>query len=172
MANTPSNIEELAEYALKFFKTTQRGEETIWVLKDRHPTWIYDMVYAVHDKGQWMPDDYKYEYVADTLHALSEGQDPEEGVFEIEPDVYTSALQKWLTSHAYRSTYVDDAVRALGYPEEGGLDRALMMGQVAEKEEVWRRVVQALEDRLEAIELGEAETWRKRGSKKGWSPGG
>lgn len=170
-------IEELAEYAKSFFTTTQRPDGTrIYVLKDRYPSWVYRMVYKAHDDGNWLPDDYKYEYVVETLDALSEGRVPEEGMTEIEPDVYTRDLQNWLTSHRERSAYVDEAVREMGYPDQG-LDQAFMFGQIAEKEEVWRIVVSALEERLEAIELGEEEEMESRAPKKGrggrrqdWSP--
>lgn len=165
-------IEELADYAKDFFEQKRRDDgSSYWKLKDDYPTWVREMLFRIHDKGHWLPDDYKYEFAVDALYALAEGQDPEEGAYEIEPDVYTNALHKWLTSHPYRSTYVDEAVREFGWPKEGGLDQALMGGQVLEKQEVWRLVLDALNERLEEIELEEPEVMRSEEERRRRKPG-
>jgi hypothetical protein len=158
-------IAELAEYALTFYETTQRPgeEETIWVLKDRHPTWIYEMNQKAHEG--MLPDDYKYEYITDTLNALEEGRDPEEGAFEIEADVYNHQLLKWLQSHGERAGFVDEAVKEMGHSEQMGLMGDIMMGQAAEKQQVWRSVVESLNERLEEIESEIPEEFRSRSGK-------
>jgi hypothetical protein len=165
------NLERLADYVLKFFKSKERGEgreaKSIYVLEDRHPTWVYDMVYAVHDKGKWFPDDIKYDYIVAALDLFSEGVDPDEP--QIEPDVYNSDLIKWLASHGNRTTYVDEAVSNFGWDENGGVISALSNGQLMEREEVFHRVHEALEERLRDIDLGEEEVFKKRGGKtEGW----
>lgn len=165
------DIQELAEYALKFFKRKPKPgseEEQIWVLKNRYPQWIKDMLYQVHDYGKWGPDDYKYEYAVETLDRLSEGSDPEEGRDELEADIYTSDLLQWIASSIHRQYYADEA---LGM-EPKDFVTLLMLAQVREMQEIWDVVVKALNNRLEEIEEGIKEVF-EGGSPPGtkdWSP--
>lgn len=169
-------LEKLAEYAKTFFDVKTRGEgrdaERIYVMADRHPTWIYDMLFVVHDKGGWLPDDFKYEYIMAALDLLADGVDPDEP--QIEPDVYTSDLMKWFTSHGNRTSYVDEAVNEFGWDKDRGVERAIAMGQLMEREEIFHMVLDALKGRLRDIELGEEEVFKKRGggseSWQDWSP--
>ena len=169
------DIQELATHALRFFerRTRRRGEDEtqFYTLTDRHPTWVKEMVYSAHE--DMMPNDYKYQYVVDTLDALSEGQDPEEALYEIEADVYNYDLLRWLESHGERVGFVDEATRELGHNAELGIIGDIMMGQVQEKQQVWQSVVSSLRERLEAIEMEEPEIFEKRGKKEGrkeWDP--
>jgi hypothetical protein len=169
-------IDELAKYAGSFFVTKTRPTDkpraegaSFIALKKRRPTWVVEMVKRVHDDGKWFPDDYKYEYTDQALNVLATGMNPEEP--ELEADVYTSDIYKWFTSHLERSAYVDEATKEWGHSDQG-IVSDLMMGQVREKEEVFRLVVDALEERLKDIELGVDESW-EGGTKKGpleWSP--
>lgn len=166
-----TDIQKLAEYANRFFERKKRGEEDFYALKDRYPTWIYDMVFQVHDKGHWTPDDYKYLYVVEALDHLLEGMNPEEP--ELESDVYTSDLLKWFSSHRERMGIVDEAVKEMGWDEERGIEGAIALGQWREKEEVFRLVVEALEERLRDIEAGIGEGFRSKGKTEGvldWEP--
>ena len=154
------DIQKLAEHAGNFFERKQRGEDEIYTLKNRHPTWLYDMVFAVHDKGHWLPDDYKYQFIVEALDHLSEGMNPEEP--ELEADVYTTDLMDWLASHRERLGIVDEAVNELGWNKEGGIETAISLGQWREKEDVFRRVVEALQGRLDDIEAGVGEVFKTR----------
>ena len=162
------DIQELAEYANSFFTTmqAQRGEKqkTINILVDRYPSWIYEMVYKAHE--EMLPDDYKYEYIVETLDALSEGQDPEEGLNDLEADVYDSDLLEWLSSHGERQGFVNEAVEVYGHSKEMGIMGDIMMGQKSEKEQVWRIVVEALKERLEDIEIQMPEEFMSRGKRE------
>lgn len=154
-------IQELAEYAKSFIESKTRPEgEMFWSMKDRRPDWIRDMVTAVHDNGSWLPDDFKYQMIVQSLDLLSEGVDPEEP--QLEPDVYTHDLNKWFVSHLERAGYVDEATADMGHSDQGVVGD-LMMGQIREKEEIFNRVVQALRERLEAIERDEPETFEESG---------
>ena len=170
-------IQELATHALTFTESKTRapqGDEPgtrFYTLTNRYPTWLYDLVYAAHETMS--PDDYKWEYVVDTLDALSEGRDPEDGWTEIEADPYTFDLLKWLQSNVERTGFVDEAVREFGYNQESGIMGAIMMGQIQEKQQVWQSVVSGLQERLEAIEAEEPEEFVRRGKKEGrkdWDP--
>lgn len=171
-------IKALAEYALDFFEHKKRGEavdaERFWALKHRYPTWLDDMAKAVHDDGQWFPDDYKYQYIIDTLNNLSEGWDPEEGQYDIEADVYNHDLLTWLSSNNKRLFFVDEAVDESEWPKDGGIIQVIQWGQQREKQEVWSRVVEALKSRLVDIEDGVEETFERRGKGpegvKEWRP--
>lgn len=171
MPEEEMNLEKLAERAKDFFEVKTRGEgreaESFYKLADRHPTWVYDMVYAVHDKGEWFPDDIKYDYIVAALDLIEDGVDPDEP--QIEPDVYNSDLIKWLASNGTRTTYVDEAVSDFGWSDNQGIIGALANGQQREREEVFHRVHEALKERLREIERGEEEVFKKRGGKtEGW----
>jgi hypothetical protein len=164
------DIKELAKYALSFFETFEREKpaETFYKTKRRHPTWLHEMIFAVHDNGKIMPDDYKYEFIVNALDALVEGMDPDEP--ELEADVYNSALLAWLGSHSERVGYVNEATKDMGHSDLGIMGD-IMSGQWREKEEVFGIVVQALRKRLDAIEDGVRETFETdpKGVKE-WRP--
>lgn len=174
-------LQELAAYAVTFFERNRRNavrdvndDPSFWMLKDRHPTWLYDLVHKAH--GTMPPDDFKYEMVVDTLEALAEGQDPDES--NLEADIYNSDLLRWLASHLERSGYVDEAVVEFGHASErgshgGGVIGDIAQGQWYEKDEVWRLVVDSLKERLEEIDDGVRETFSKKGKMedpKSWHP--
>lgn len=166
-------ISELAAYAREFFEQkTRDDDQRFWTLKRRHPTWVEDLVHEAH--GDMMPEDYKYAFVLDTLDALEEGRDPEEP--ELEPDIYTHDLNRWLASNLTRAGYVDEAVEDYGHSDQG-ITGDIGLGQLREKEEVWGIVIQELQKRLEAIEMDEPEIFERPKSKtkpkkgvKDWSP--
>lgn len=165
-----TEIQKLAEHALKFFTSKRRpparnGDEgeLFYLPTERQPVWIFDMMYDIHEKGRWFPDDYKYLYTVEALNYISEGNDPDSP--ELEADVYTSDLIKWLASHTFRPDYVDEAVKLHGWDDNGGIVTAIAWGQIAEREEVFREVVDHLNERLKAIENGEREVFRDRKGK-------
>lgn len=97
--------------------------------------------------GDMMPDDCKWQYVADALALISEQQesaDLEDIGREIEPDVYNHDLLTWAASNLSRMGYVDEAVEEYGWP--GSLAQALMLGQKAEREEVYFSVLESLRE--------------------------
>ena len=158
-------IQELAAHALEYFeqKTRGEGEEAtrFWTMTNQHPIWVKEMIHKAHE--DMMPDDYKYEYVVDTLDALNEDRDPEEGAYEIEADVYNYDLITWLRSNLQRVGFVDEAVEQMGHSRDMGVMGDLMMGQVEEKRQVWQSVVESLRERLEEIEEGVREKFESRG---------
>ncbi len=172
------DTQELAAHALRFLESKvrpARGDERetrFYTLTERYPTWVQEMVRTAHE--DMMPNDYKYQYVVDTLDALSEGRDPEDGLSEIEADVYNYDLLTWVQSHGERVGFVDEVVSELGHHPEMGLIGDIMMGQVQEKQQVWQSVVSSLHERLDAIEMEEPESFIKRGkaevSRKEWDP--
>lgn len=166
------DIQELAEYANSFFeqKTRSGGDEDdrFYAMKNYRPTWVREMAFAAH--GDMTPDDYKYQYIVDTLDALSEGVNPDEPNFE--PDPYNTNRTKWLASNLNRAYYVNDAVIEYGSEGTDILDD-IGLGQIYEKRQVWEIVLNALQVQLDAIEAEEEETFegkRPAGRRKRWSP--
>lgn len=177
------DIQGLATRAVSYFERRTRpparpGDEpsTFWTLKDRFPTWVQELAHKAH--GEMLPDDFKYETIVDALEALAEGQNPEEP--NLEADIYNHDLLTWLASNLERAGYVDEAAEQFGHarddgPRGGGIMGDIAQGQWYEKDEVWRLVAEALNKRLEAIDLGEGEEFEKHGKKAGpkdWTPGG
>lgn len=148
MTRTRTLLQAKAEEALSYFEQTTRSgqEEKIWVMKDGRPEWVREMVYEVHDQGAILPDDYKFAFIVASLDGIIEADDPEEADFE--PDVYTNDLYDWLTSHLNRAAYVDEAVKEFG-GEPGGIVDQIMLGQVAEKREVYDIVLKSLQRQVE-----------------------
>ena len=160
-------LHELAAHARSYFILGKRNSgERFWAMKKRYPVWAKEMVQAAH--GDMFPDDYKYEFVVDTLDALEEENDPDEP--QLEPDPYNADRIRWLSSHLDRAGYVDEAVENFGHSDQGVIGD-IGYGQLAEKEEVWHSVVASLNERLEEIEAGEDEDFEgPTKSPKDWSP--
>ena len=143
-------IESLAAEASLFFTDGPRVSEdtgrTIRILKDDAPEWVQDLVYSAH--GDMGPDDIRYDWTEDALSAIE--QDGESA--ELEPDIYTSDLTRWLASRTDRFSYCDEAASE-GYVGEGaGLIERLQAGQAMEQREIMAAVLEALNEELERRE--------------------
>lgn len=146
---TNQEIQVLAGEALSYFEYRQRHDETwYWAIEANAPDWVQNLVWAAHDKGEILPEDFRYLFIIEALEALVEN--PKEPEVMLEPDVYTSELLKWLEDcPSYRMGFVDEAVGELGW---NGLFNALQAGQLREKEEVLQLVLEFLEKRIEEEE--------------------
>lgn len=73
------NIRDLAEQARKEFESfTRKGEiGDLYRAKRPCPPWIAEMIFGIHEEGEFLPDDYKYEYLVDALDLIKNGMDPE-----------------------------------------------------------------------------------------------
>lgn len=164
------DIQELAAYANTFFERKQRPEDEdhYYVVADYRPTWVKEMAHAAN--GEMLPDDYRYQYVVDTLTALENGDNPDEP--DLQADDYKTERTRWLASNLLRLSYVDEAVAELG-GSSGEIIEDIALGQIFEKREVWGVVVNALQERLESIEAEEEEEFegkRPVDPRKRWSP--
>lgn len=131
-------VKELAKEALSHFEMRERssGEKYISVKADA-PPWVSHLVRYAHDG--MLPDDWRYEFVMDSLNALCDGDF--DGVSLI-PSDYTYQLANWLASDGYRISYCDDAIY-------DGITTAFSMlqsGQLLEIKEVHGLVRQFLEE--------------------------
>ena len=145
-----STIKQLAEQMSQAFegRTRDNGAE-FRALKDRSPEWMTTVCRKAH--GDMMPDDWRYEFIENAVDKIAEADDDasdddiSELEYELEADVYTSDLTGWLHSRADRLGWLDDAKEECG----GGFDSAfnlLSAGQLMEKQEVFRLVLDSLRE--------------------------
>src|SRR5690606_34958980 len=94
--------------------------------------WVKDLVWTAHDRGEFLPEDFRYLFIVEALEALAEN--PEAPETMLEPSVYINELIKWLDARpGYRISFVDNAMSEFGW---SGLFKALQAGQLWEKEYV------------------------------------
>lgn len=152
MRVTSEALRILAGEALSYFEYRRRPGQSdgtgYWALEEGAPAWLRELVWAAHDKGEMLPDDFRYLFIVDALEALAEN--PEEPESLLEPEANTSQLFQWLeASPGYRMGLVDEAVSEFGWR---GLFDAFQAGQLMEKEEVLGLARAFLEQRIEAGE--------------------
>ena len=114
-----SEVRELAEEALGYFETLKNNPEDMLTYrkKDDAPEWVNNMVYEAHNSGEYLPDDYRFRWLVDTLEAIAETDnedDATERINEIEPFAYYKDLTHWLDSNILRVHYLDDVVETYG----------------------------------------------------------
>jgi len=133
-------IQELAEKYADMFITAKRDNgETYLSLNEENE----DLTQLIRDAhGDMMPDDYKYEYIHNSLEAIAECE-LHDNIHEIsmESDCYNSDLLKWLSSSLSRADYIDEVVNNFGYES---FYNTLMLAQQREREDVLRSVIESL----------------------------
>jgi len=155
MTTETITIQTLAAETVKQFERRTRDDgSTYWSHKDayRSGDWVQELCRDAH--GDMLPDDYRYEYIVDALYAFADydDDDHEMAIDEIEADPYTKDPLAWLSSHSYRMDYANEAIRDVGFSEVGGIMQAVIMGQIAEKREIYDSVLESLKSRLEALD--------------------
>lgn len=147
-------IQALAAEYRAIFTQKQRGDETIWVVADEHREAntgdVMELMAAVHEDRNILPDDYRYAYTVEALDIIAESEDPDEAEHELEADYQTADLVAWLGS-GLRYAYVDEVVSELGHSDMGVIGD-IMAGQVLEKQEVFYVVRGFLEAKDQARE--------------------
>jgi hypothetical protein len=120
---------------------------------------LVELAHTDNDGDQMFPDDWKYEFVVESLDLLTECADdvPSWDAFadlqeRIESDIYNSDLQKWLSSHSYRAAYCDQAAAELGYDNENepDINARIGRGQWYEKTQVFDTVAAFIRDEVKA----------------------
>ena len=128
-------VSELAKEALEWFGTINDGRPK-WL-----PMWLTDLILAA--QGDMMPDDYRYKFIEDALEIIAEADDNSLDCPEIEADIYTSDLTKWLHSRNDRVYYLTEALETF-VMRDGFV--ALQFAQIIEKEEVYWSVLESLRE--------------------------
>ena len=160
---TQTIAQRAAEHLAHFEKGTRdstSGDGKIWQLSNTasdEARQLTPICHSDNDGDTMFPDDYRYDYIVEALELLTEA-DPDLEIHDaaakladqIEPDIYTNNLYLWLSSHAYRPAYCDQAAAELGYdPDEQTTDR-IARGQWYEKNFVFHTVASFILGELEA----------------------
>ena len=148
---TVPTLEQLAQEMLDQFElATRKDGSRFYRLKEGRPDWMQDVCREAHDHGEMMPDDFRYEFIYDALVLLAAGDEHGEG---IESHVYNRDLLRWVSSHAQRPGYCDEAMnQGLVDTDSFGTIKLIGWGEYQERQEVFAQVKGALEDRLQQIE--------------------
>ena len=144
----------LATEAASWMERATRDDGTVYRrFREGHPDWLQDLAYAAHDNGDIWADDWRYGFIEEALDALAYADpdaDPDEVIAEIEPDIYTSDLTRWLDSRNSRVFYLTEVLEEFG----GDLDgfQLLSMAQAQEKQETASQVLAFIMERAEDME--------------------
>lgn len=138
-----------AELSAQFEQKERNNGVKFWCKKDDAPEELTDLIHKAH--GDFMPDDWKYQFIVQALDTIAETEDEDElDAPNMEPDVYTHDLLNWLASNLNRPNYVDEAVEELGHGDS--ITDDIGYGQMKEKEEVYYSVLESLRDMINNIE--------------------
>lgn len=147
-------VPDLAKEARSFFeRLTRNTGETVWVRKDGCPDWITEMVWEAHNRGEIFPDDYRYEFVVQSLNIIADSEsDDLDDLSPLEADVYTHDRLKWLGSRLDRYGYVDEVLERYGGDAFRSVIDMIGAGQEEEKAEVYQSVLNFLRQRVKELE--------------------
>ena len=139
-------VNELAREALEWFITdTRNNGEKFIKTKEGRPDWLENLIFTAHD--DMLPDDYRYKFIEDALIMIADqDEDADLDCPEIEADIYTSDLTKWLHSRNDRVCYLTEALEE--YEIKDGF-QALYLAQLCERGEVYYSVLNSLRELCE-----------------------
>lgn len=147
---TPPMI-ELARVAQAGFESaTRRNGDEYLRLRSQTPSWVGSLVFAAHQNGDLLPDDWRYVFAQAGLSHIIDaclGATREELTSTIEPDISGGSLAAWLGSNLLRFGYCDDALEHFGPPER--TFDLLMRGQLLERQEVFGTVWEVLDRQVD-----------------------
>jgi len=150
MSTLNQKIAELAGEMSRNFETKERRSGVKFVCQKVMIKWQQDICLKAHgDKG---PDDTTYKFIekaVDALSNLTEDQDPEDLINEIEEDIYTSDLTEWLNLRNDHVYYLTGVLR-----DFGGIDDGFQLLGAAQKmqiDEVAHLVLEGLKERAEEL---------------------
>ena len=147
-------VNELAREALEWFITdTRNNGEKFIKTKEGRPDWLENLIFTAHD--DMLPDDYRYKFIEDALIMIADqDEDADLDCPEIEADIYTSDLTKWLHSRNDRVCYLTEALEE--YEIKDGF-QALYLAQLCERGEVYYSVLNNLRELYDAQEEEDEE---------------
>jgi hypothetical protein len=160
---TETILKQLAEQVYGAFERGERpkaGEREeprhFYKLNKDAPQWMTDALYAAHDNGEFLPNDWIY----DTAHTIASNMadaDPDSWDDQVGEwadgcaDVYNADRTAWLASHLRFASYVDEAVSDLGHSEQGVFGD-IGMGQYQLASQIAHSLIQAVRDEAERVE--------------------
>ncbi len=133
--------QQAAREFLEFFevRTTENGET--WRPVEGAPPELKRLVRNAH--GDYMPDDYRYNFIMEALRLVAECEDVE--TIKMIPDNEPSRLTGWLHSKINRLRYMTIAM--IEYDPKDSL-HLLKTAQYIERQEVLEAVIDALRSAL------------------------
>lgn len=145
MNGTQSSIKQLAAKLHAALVTDKRNDGQEFVhLGDNSPQWMTDVIREIH--GDKMPEDTTYAFIERCAQAIEDSEsEPQDAIYEIEPDIYTSDLTGWLHARADHVNYVDDAIEEIGRSCIGSFSDLLQAAQSKHIHEVGSALISALE---------------------------
>lgn len=145
MVKIDSNMVSLADAMIKSMTERQRSMgDTFWCLNDDSPSWMKEVAQKAH--GDFLPDDWRYSFIREMLGHIveNEGEDISDAESSIEADIYNQELLDWLSSNLIRATYCDEAMESGYVSHDASLMERIGFGQMAEKQEAFRLLVDSL----------------------------
>jgi hypothetical protein len=140
MTTHNERVARLAAEASKYLVRDRARD--ILLPADGAPQWFTDLCHHAH--GLMMPDDWRYEFIQDALHALEDGAD-EDGIDLDGLYPYTADRLSWLASNLDRPGYCDEAAADAGGPP-GDILAFVAWGMDRELREVFGLVRSRLEE--------------------------
>ena len=147
------SLKQKAEIVAKQLTSKNRSNGDLFItLKSDAPEYIRTFVRSIHQG--YMPDDFKYSFLAESLRALREHDSLDDAKDSLESDIYNHELIRWLASHSGRVEYVNEAViDGIASVVNFNLIQIIGVGQLEEKKEVFDLVVQNLKNLSPEIEI-------------------
>ena len=134
-------MQSVAKEMLDNLESKEREDKScFWSMKEII-NWQSDIYHKAHDGS--LPNDFTYDVIAEVLEIIADCKNEEEAqdrIYEIEADVYTSDLTKWLGSDNNNIYYLTEAI------ENGVTDgfEALMTAQATAKQEIANSVLNSI----------------------------
>lgn len=152
-------IETLDQFAAQFQRKTRDNGEEFICLRDGAPNWIVNAMFAAHDHGDMMPNDWSYRIAADVVCQLcsdvgngSDIADAADYAVDAAVPCYNAERTDWLASHLHRGFYVDEAVSEYGWPKDGGIYQAIAYGIAFEARQIADAIIAACMEQAEETE--------------------
>jgi hypothetical protein len=140
-------IQELALEMSKALVTDRRANGDKYIhLVNGSPEWMTTVVRKAHNNGGMLGDDWRYQFIQNTVDALGEFDDESDAFGSIEASIYTHDLTSWLHSRADRLGWMDEVAENIGRDTFKSTFDHLQCAQYAEMEETFYQVLEALRE--------------------------
>ena len=138
---------KLQQFSATFERRERDNGELFVCLADNKKDWMKNAVMAAHNVCNIGPNDSTYEMIEKVIDHLAnaEPKDADEAydaLREIESDIYTHDLLRWLGSSVYNVEYLETAV------VEYGATDGFQMAQYAALQEIGTAVIDSICDDL------------------------
>ena len=142
-----TTVKELAAQMNKALVHDTRNDGTEFVkLADGSLEWMTDVIREAH--GDAFPDDTIYRFIEKAVDALENSDDPDDAIAEIESDIYTSDLTKWLHERPDHVYWLTEALES-SFTDGFAL---LSYAQSLHIQEIARNTLNALQEYADSLD--------------------